>query len=187
MKKYFFLLSLSFIVMAVSFSQEARTKIREIGLFTSDLNSFGIRYKSGTANGLLRLTAVALSAGKSTDDFNTSTNSRINVGFGLNVGAEIPVKLSEQFSFNYGGEFQGLYSYNLSKSTGIADSKTNYYRYGIGFVAGFSYILKSNLVISAELVPSFAYNYQKTSTTKNKSYGFSLNNYGAGISIGYRF
>lgn len=187
MKRLSILLVLTICFLNNVVSQE-KSKSKEIGIYFSNLDAFGIRYKSGNEKTMFRLTAVSLSIGSSSDDNGSGiSQDRIYSGFGLNLGLEFPVKINDQFNFYYGGELQTSYYYDKTKITGSADTKTNTYGAGLGFIMGFSYTFKSNISLSAEIVPSFNYRYSKMGERKYSSYGFGLSNNSAGITIGYKF
>jgi len=79
-------------------SQE-KSKSKEIGIYFSNLDAFGIRYKSGNEIAMFRLTAVSLSLGSSSDDNGNGITQDRYSGFGLNLGLEFHVKINDQFNF----------------------------------------------------------------------------------------
>ena len=93
MKKLFFaFLILFFSGMTLSFAQDQNpSRIREFGLTFSNLNSFGIRFKTGNQKTLLRFTALVLNLqmdkeyGRTQDSID---NKMTSAGVGLQAGFE---------------------------------------------------------------------------------------------------
>jgi len=190
MKRLSILLVLTIILLNSLYSQERNT-MKEVGIYFSNFDAFGIRYKFGNEKHMFRITALSLNFGdskyKNINGTGVNQNETLG-GIGLNVGLEFPTELTENFNFYYGGELSGSYSYNKSQRIGNDANKSNYYRAGIGFVMGFSYRISSNILLSAEIVPCLNYsaNTNNSSTTSTRI-GFDLNNNSAGITLSYKF
>jgi len=195
MKRISVLLVLTFILLNSLYSQEKNTS-KEIGIYFSNLDAFGIRYKFGNEKRMFRLTALSLSVGNySTKVVNGTNLDLTRAGAGLNVGVQFPVRITDVFSFYYGGELRGSFSHLKANTSPITSNTMNAFNAGIGLVLGFSHSFQSNITVSAEIVPGFS--YSKTvndnngtsgaTNTKTTGFGFALDSNAAGITIGYRF
>src|SRR5665648_1277434 len=102
MKKLTVLLVLIFILLNDLYSQE-KTTSKEVGLYFSSLNSFGVRYKFGNEKRMFRLTALSLSAERITSP------DQNKAGAGLNFGVELPFRITDVFSFYYGPELRSSF------------------------------------------------------------------------------
>lgn len=187
MKRLSILLILSITILNGVYSQEKNTS-KEVGLYFSNLDAFGFRYKFGNEKRMFRITALALSIGNL--KYTESTDFNLNVkdaGAALNLGLEFPVKIKDNFSLYYGGELRGSYNHNYYTRNNMSSYDVNYFSAGIGFILGFSYHLKSNIVLSAEIVPALNYNQNVNSGVSNETVGFGLDSNAAGITLSYRF
>src|SRR5665648_1271161 len=77
MKKLTVLLVLIFILLNDLYSQE-KTTSKEVGLYFSSLNSFGVRYKFGNEKRMFRLTALSLSAERTTSPDQNKAGAGLN-------------------------------------------------------------------------------------------------------------
>jgi len=187
MKKITALLTLAICLVNSAISQD-NNKSKEVGLYFANLNAFGLRYKVGNEKVMFRITGISLSAGSSaTDNGNGTTQNSTNAGIGFNIGLERHVKIKDQFGLYFGGELSSSYTNSTSSSTGSSKSKTNTLGAGLGFILGFDYTFKSNIIISAEIVPGPSYNYNKNGSAKTGNLSFAINNNSAGVTLGYRF
>jgi len=190
MKRISILLILSVCFLNNVISQE-KTKTREVGLYFTSLNSFGIRYKTGNEKILLRLTALSLNTYKSEDKSGAETvQNRSHAGFGFNIGIEKPINVNDQFNFYYGLELMNSIIYDKVSDkvlAGTTTTKMNSYIAGCGVVLGLSYNFKSNVKISAEIIPSFGYQYLKQDDRKYNNIHFGFDSNSAGLTISYKF
>lgn len=187
MRKLSVLLVLTFILLNDLYSQEKITS-KEVGLYFSSLNSFGVRYKFGNEKRMFRLTALSLSVGDGSDNDGTGFITRQkSAGAGLNFGVELPVRITDVFNFYYGPELRGSFNrqnYFLSPSSHQIIKE---YSGGIGLILGFSRSFQSNITASVEIVPGFSYNKKLEGNIETIDYGFGLSSNTAAITIGYRF
>lgn len=191
MKRISVLLVLTFILLNDLYSQE-KTTSKEVGLYFSSLNSFGVRYKFGNEKRMFRLTALSLLIQDSKfENMNgDGANQDVtNAGAGLNFGMELPVKITDVFSFYYGPELRGSYNHSKSVNNNYGSSafESDIYKAGIGFIIGFSHSFKSNIQLSAEIVPGISYSHTTSGYGTSKIIGFGLESNAAGITLGYRF
>ncbi|MGV8092609.1 MAG: hypothetical protein AB2L24_12180 [Mangrovibacterium sp.] len=187
MKKYSFFLIITVCIANLVFSQNAQ-KIRELGLYTSDFNNFGIRFKTGTDDLMYRLTALSFSLSNAEYDFGIGTpQDEDEYGFHLAAGIEKPISLSERFDLFYGGEI----SYQYRNQDVIVDENDNYKlkfnSYGLGVVLGFSYYLSPKIKLSAEVIPGIDFVKIKEDDLEITGWKFGFSNESAGITLSYRF
>lgn len=187
MKRASILIVLTCILSGSLYSQE-KTTSKEVGLYFSSLDAFGIRYRFGNEKHMFRLTALSLSASSRTNNNGSGiTNEHSDAGIGLNFGIELPVTITDKLNFYYGGELSGSYSHSTSNVTYGDETITNSYNAGIGIVLGFAYSIKSNIILSAEIVPGLQYFNSKSNENTTSGIGFGLHTNSAGLTIGYRF
>ncbi len=184
MKKISTLLILLFCFANLLFSQNV---VREVGLYTTDLNNFGFRFKTGTENLLFRFTVASLNLSNAEYKFNSqNTKDEDEFGIELACGVEAPVPLTDRFDFIYGGEiaFQHENSDIINENS---TSQLKFTSYGAGMVLGFSYHLSSRVRFSAEIVPVINFVNIKQGDTKISGWKFEANSQSAGLTLGYRF
>jgi hypothetical protein len=185
------------LVPLYSFAQDVSQRINEIGINFHSPTSFGIRFKTGNNKTLLRLTVNSLTGyNNQNKDVSVSTASHSKkFGAGINIGIERRKPISDNFHFYYGSDILVSYdkdSYKPSGGDGGSSSWT--ISPGLGFVLGLEFSIRSNLIVSAEAVPSIWYSYGKLTSS-----GYVFNEYtitglnyglispGANITFSYRF
>jgi hypothetical protein len=184
--------------MTFSFSQDQpSSKVHELGLIFSNLDNFGIRYKTGNEKTLFRLTFVALniSSNQSSGQVQNGPDQKnTGMGAGLNLGFEKRIHLVQNFHLLLGSDLGISYIYNKEvfgsyKATEWSVSPALYFVFGAAYQAG------QHFLISAEIAPSLLYKYEKQKTERsgyddtditNKNLGFGLSNNSASITIAYR-
>jgi hypothetical protein len=187
MKRVSLLFVLTFILLTSLYSQE-KTKSKEVGLYFSSLDAFGIRYKFGNEKHMFRITALSLNvASNKSDNGNGQTQDIKTSGAGINFGIEFPVKITDKFNFYYGGELGASYNHYNSEITDNDPNTANSYGGEAGFILGFAYSINPSFSLSAEIVPRFYYSYTKQNDTKTSVFGFGFSNNSAALTLGYRF
>jgi len=191
MKSLSILIVLTFILFNDLYSQE-KTSSKEVGLYFSSLNSFGIRYKFGNEKRMFRLTALSFSVQDSKFENmnmngNGGTEDLKNAGAGLNFGLEFPIKITDNFNFYYGGELRGSYNHTKSVLNNAISTDANMVKSGIGVIIGFSRSFNSNILVSAEIVPGFSYTRASNGDAISNIIGFGLDSNAAGITVGFKF
>src|SRR5665648_600299 len=176
MKKLTVLLVLIFILLNDLYSQE-KTSSKEVGLYFSSLNSFGVRYKFGNEKRMFRLTALSLSAER------TTSPDQNKAGAGLNFGVELPFRITDVFSFYYGPELRSSFNHQKIYYTSFDYNSINEYNVGIGMILGFSRSFQSNIIVSVEIVPGFSYNKIVSDNVDTTSFGFGLYSNSAAITL----
>jgi hypothetical protein len=185
------------------FAQEQKpVKVHEIGLTFANFDNFGIRYKTGSEKTLLRITLLAMNLNLNNnwgEDKDSTTHKSNGYGTGIRIGFEKPIHVAKNFNLYYGLDFVGNFDFQTSKDDyPYAHSESTSWSVspGVAFVFGGSYDVGEHLRFSAEIAPSLSYTYQHNTTTINDQpevitqsghvfFGFS--NYGASITVAYRF
>ena len=210
---------LLFIIFAISapvlIMAQDTNRVKEVGVVFSDLNDFGITFKFGSNRGVWRINTLLISGDKyksnisnGTDEYTINEESQ---GYRLSLGREYRLKIVDKFQFRVG--FDASYAYDHRKE----DEKYDYLSYqdnsyesihhsvGINLVLGFNYAYNNKLVIGAEILPGYSYNWwkvmdynnyvyngmreyvKKENENKTSNYSFNLSNMPVLLSIAYRF
>jgi len=200
---------LLFILLSVSMSYglmaQDTLKQKEIGLVFSNLNNFGLTYKTGTNKSLWRFTTFYIKGGNMDDPQDNTLYNDSNTGFGVRVGKEYRKNIAHHLEMRYGADLSFKYTQSIH---GVKDISTHNrdiyhkrttYQPGINLVFGFNYIIKENIVIGAELLPGFSYttgtSVAKDPWTNNgeevkhniSGYSYGLSNTSVLLSLSYRF
>ncbi len=179
-----------------SIAQDIPQKVHEAGINFSSLNNFGIRYKCGTDNTLLRLTLLSINGNNTATKLDSVTNNQSSMGFGFNIGFEKRKMINEKFDFYYGLDLLSTYTYNKTVNNQFKTSSENSsFSPGLGFVLGLRYKINSAFNITAEVIPSVKYSSGKITNTNNSvnstqttsGYSFGLLNSNASLTLAYRF
>ncbi len=203
MKKTVLTFTLLFaLISGASFAQQnPKTRIHQVGINFSTLNSFGLHYKTGNEKTLLRLSFLSLNLGSSAEwgkpedslDYKTQ-----NYGAGFRLGFEKRVQVVSQLNFIWGLEAGLNYTYN-KQSAEYPNSnftRTEWHMTPlVDVVIGLTYTIANHLVVGVEITPGIQYSFGKvkniteTQTSENttSSFGFGFNNNAAALSVAYRF
>ena len=182
---------------------QEKTKQKEIGLVFSNLDNFGLTYKTGTNKSLWRYNLLLISGGKTEEIADSLTQKHSNMGFGIAFGKEYRKKIAEKLELKYGADLSFSYSQSENKTTYKSINgrdrlnKRTTYQPGINFVLGVNYVINENLVIGADVVPHLRYIFG-TSTDHNyyvndevesdiSGFYFGLSNSSVVLSLVYRF
>ncbi|HTX87969.1 MAG TPA: hypothetical protein VMC08_03190 [Bacteroidales bacterium] len=195
------------IVIPVVAQEEKPEKVKEIGLSFYNLNSFGVRYKTGTSKMLLRMNLVALDLGylkSNTETFDSVPVKLGHFGVGFNLGFEKRIPVVKNLDFLIGLDLGANYGYSWNKQT----DTPSYYLYKVttwsitpmlDLVLGLNYHIGKKFCLSAEFDPylSFTYGhfttvkqYQESSDENKTTYihrevGFGASNTSASITLSY--
>jgi len=193
-------LSMSYALMA-----QEPVKQKEIGLVFSNLDNFGLTYKTGTEKSLWRFNTLFISGSTLDNIADSQENKQSNTGFGVRIGKEYRKALADKLAFRYGADLS--FSYNQStqeyKNKAIVNNERKLerttYQPGINIVFGLNYELSDHFVLGVELLPGFSYT-TGTSVEKNFSnpndeeqkgdisgFNYGLSNSSALLSLSYRF
>ncbi|MEN6453911.1 MAG: hypothetical protein ABFD10_06605 [Prolixibacteraceae bacterium] len=168
------------------FSQDV-IKIRELGIFTSDFNDFGVRFKTGTDDLMYRFSIASLNLSNAEYDFG-SGNIKDEDEFGISLagGVEIPVSMNDRFDLFYGGEISFQHSNSdIVNENSIAQLK--FTGIGAGVVLGFSYYLSPKVKLSAEVVPGLNFVTVKEDDKEVSGWKFQMDSQTAGMTLSFRF
>lgn len=193
-------LSMPYFVMA-----QEEVKQKELGLVFSNLDNFGLTFRTGTNKSLWRFNTLFINGSNNDNTADSLVNKQSNMGFGVKIGKEYRKNIAEHLELRFGADLS--FSYSQSKSD--YDDKTInsndrlseqiIYKPGVNLVFGLNYKLSSNFVTGAELLPNFSYT---TGTLTEKYYyinngdevksdisgfNYGLSNTSVLLSLSYRF
>lgn len=193
-------LSMSCILMA----QETKNQ-KEAGISFSNLNNFGLTFKTGTENSMWRFTTLMI-AGSNTDKTSESRVDKSNsTGINVRLGKEFRKEIAENLELRYGADLSFSYSQSKSESNDKTAnnldvlSEQTTYEPGIYLVFGLNYMLNESFVIGAEILPGVSYftgtNIVKSYNTNNgeevksdiNGFQYGLSNSSVLITLAYRF
>jgi hypothetical protein len=195
MKKLKFIIILLFLMPLYSVAQETNTNTHDLGLNLSGPHTFGIRYRTGSENTLLRLTLLSLDGSNQTSKAGVNSSKFGSSGVGFNIGFEKRKLIADNLSFYIGADLLTTYTSNTSQYDNLSQkTKTWNMSAGPGIVLGFVFNINSNINISAEVLPSFVYSYGKTTinsggveTSQNNSgFSYGLSDTGANLTLSFR-
>jgi len=194
------LLSISFFLMA-----QEPVKQKEIGLVFSNLDNFGLTFKTGTDKSLWRFNTLLISGINEVRTSDSLVDNYNRLGFGIELGKEYRKEIGEKLELRFGADVSFTYSQSKSDSDDKSvdnddwlDEETTY-RPGVNLVFGLNYVINKNFVIGAELLPYFSYTFGTTvrehyylndgNEVKRDISGFSygLSNSSVLLSLAYRF
>ncbi len=189
-------------LLACSVKAQDTPRQHEVGLTFQNFDSFGLTYRTGTANALWRFSAFNFSMEHSKAKWDVSSNvTKYNrAGLGIAFGKEFRKSIHERFAFRYGGDIVAgfnLRSEKYSNGNPDTDVEQKYQTFygGFNFMVGLNYALGEKVVIGVELLPSLRYtndtqkSINSTSTQKTTTDGmnFGISNSSALLSLVYRW
>jgi len=196
MKKLLSVVIFMVIIPFYSFAQDGNTSIHEFGLNLSGPHTFGIRYRTGSENTLLRLTLSSIEGSDQNSKAATNTSKFGSAGIAFNIGFEKRRLISDNLSLYIGSDLLSSYGSNTANYDNLSQkSDTWTLSEGLGLVLGFVYRINSDLDISAEVLPSISYSYGKTTTSSNggntsqtnTGFNYGLGDTGANLTLSFRF
>ena len=199
-KSFIILLLLSMPCMLIA---QEKIKQKEIGLTFSNLDNFGITFRTGTDKSLWRFNTLFLSGNSNERTADSALYKRTDTGIGIQAGKEYRKVMARNFELRFGVDLSFAYSKQKSK-TDANTNDPNYHIYestayipGVKLVLGLNYVLNSNLVIGAELLPGISYSTGRTKETyapsdtrvisDNSGWTYGITNSSALLSLVYRF
>jgi len=102
------LLISTLLLFTLIFTSQGQT--HEIGTVFSDLNNFGVTYKTGTENRLWRFTALYLSRNDQKTEYDSSSTESRSFGIGAKFGYEYRILLVDNLEFRYGADLSFSFS-----------------------------------------------------------------------------
>ncbi len=193
-------LSMSYFIMA----QETVNQ-KEAGISFSNLNNFGLTFKTGTEKSMWRFNTLIISGSNSDKTAENIMDKRNDMGFNIRLGKEHRKETAENLELRYGADISFRYSHAKNefsdKTANNEDllSEQTTFEPGIYLVFGLNYVLNESFVIGAELLPGFSYftgttvdkNYYNTNGIEVKSdisgFHYGLSNSSVLITLAYRF
>jgi len=179
-------------------------KLREIGLLFSNLDNFGLTFRTGNQNFPWRFNTLYFNGGMSDETGDSLSTGRSSYGASIRAGKEFRTTLSGNLALRLGADLS--FAFNRSKTEYDDQSVMNYdrmsrettYSPGFNLVFGVNYAIGRNLVVGAEVLPGVVYsagtrvqkNYGGTwqeVTTDLSGFTFGLSNTSAMVSLVYRF
>ena len=184
---------------------QEKVKQKEIGLVFRNLDNFGLTYRTGTDKSLWRFNTLFISGNNMDENADSLVNKQSNMGFGVKIGKEYRKKIVDNLEMRFGADLSFRYSQiksdyddkTVDDYDRLNESKT--YQPGINLVFGFNYLLGENILIGAELLPSFTYitgesvekRYYVNDGEEIKSdisgFNYGISNTSVLLSIAYRF
>lgn len=193
----YFILFLTFISQGLFAQQEKPVHYNQVGITFSNLNSFGLNYKTGGEKTLFRVTFLTLNLGKISEWGRPEDSVDIkhqSYGAGLRLGFEKRVPVYKHLDFIWGLETGCDFGYQKEKRDNFESVLWNITPL-IALILGVNYTLGDHLVFGAEITPGIQYSYGITDITRNgqstklttSAIGFVFTNNSASLSIAYRF
>lgn len=178
---------------------------KEIGIVFSNLDNFGLTFKTGTEKSLWRLTTLLISGSKTDEKADSLDYKSNSIGFGVKIGKEYRKKIVEHLDLRLGADLS--FSYTRSKTEYDDKSLNNYnrlteqtvYQPGINLVIGFNYTFGEKFVAGVEILPNFSYRTgtgkEQTPFTNNgmvvnsdiSGFSYGISNTSALLSLSCRF
>lgn len=183
----------SFLILVIlclglnSWAQEAN-KVHELGLYTENLDDFGLRYKFGDENLLYRITSTVLDFNKITYEDSPYDSELTSFGMSFAVGLEKHKSLDERLAFYYGPEL--AFEFNHQKTEDDSNdlpTKQSVFGFQLGAILGVRYAFTEQLSLSAEFVPGLGYARSDDGSDIDKAWSFSFESNQLGLTLAYRF
>lgn len=190
--KKIFLIVITLVSSFVTMAQDT-IKVKEVGILFNNLNNFGLTYKLGNSNAVWRINSLLISGSSVKENLDTLERSRKSAGFAIKLGKEFRKTISDKLEFRYGADV----FFDYRKQEFVSSNSTfgdETYRPGVNLVIGFNYLLSENLLLGAELLPSFNYLTGRSTSSgafnspqRIEGFEYGLSNTSALITLAYRF
>lgn len=205
MKRVILFLILAVIALPIFSQDNDKVKVKELGISFSNLDNFGITYKTGHTKALWRINTLLLTQYKLEEVADSLETLRDAIGFGIKFGREWRKEIATNFEMRYGVDLSFTYTQSKSETKDYSISerdmldKQYLFQPGVNFVFGFNYVIKEKFVIGAEILPYVSYvtgettrmnfynndGHEIKSETSGFRYGISSNS--ALLTFSYRF
>ncbi len=188
--------------LTLSIKAQESPKLREVGLTFSNLNNFGITYRTGTAAALWRYNVGSLNNSSSSQFRDSIEYSIRRIGLNVSIGREFRNSVTEKLTFRYGLNLFTSFSTNTNEVDDQRQrgnsSKNSQIQLepGVSAIVGLNYQLTDNLVLGAEMLPSVSYTYNifdidsslgGISSNNSSDVNFDISNQGVLLSLMYQF
>lgn len=167
------LLTLLILSMPLFLMAQDAPRQKEAGLVFSNLDNFGLTYRTGTDKSLWRFNTLLMSRYQISHSADSLFEDRDNFGFSVQFGREFRKELVKNLELRYGldlffGYSHSIYEYDekTTRNNDRVNERTTY-QPGIKLVFGLNYVINDTFVVGAELLPYFTYT---TGTLKDKGY-----------------
>jgi|TARA_B110000977_G_scaffold192477_1_gene266029 hypothetical protein len=172
-------------------AQEAKPKVKEVGITFYNLKNYGAIFKIGQEDRLWRFRVLSSSANKTDYGNQHLTNFNLN----LSAGRERRKSVSDKLNFIYGIELSGgIQSYKRKVDNLDITTTQNSFTVGFTGVLGFNYFITKSLFVGGELLPiaQFRQVTEKDSRFTDDLrvyhvYNFGFNNNSVLLSVGFKF
>lgn len=149
-------LTITYSLMAQE-AEKQKQRQKEVGLVFTNLNNFGLTYRTGTAKSLWRINTLVLNGNdmNESSEFIARKNSYMQVGGA--IGREYRQIIADNLELRFGSDLG--FTYAKSKSVvknkteeiierQVAEDERTTYSPSINLVFGFNYIIKSNFLLA---------------------------------------
>lgn len=203
--KYIFLVVNYFLISNTVLTQEA-FKQQEIGITFNNLDNFGLLYRFGNPTALWQLNAMTIFGLYGAEEYNTeglgenisSFSMAVEIGreYRKKIAAPIELRLGAGLSFG----FANMQLERQSRRYEELEISQKRYQPGLYFVLGGNYIINDRIILGAELLPNFSFQYSRNKEIKettsgeiietetvSKGFNYGLNTKTIRLSLAYRF
>ena len=178
----------------ITIAQEKEQQ-REVGIAFSDLNNFGLTYKTGTSKSLWRYNILAANLNGGENSYENQSNNFINLGLNASIGKEFRKVIANNLEFRHGIDIGFFYNYSENESNGSKNT-TSFISPSVNGVIGVNYLFNTNFAFGVEILPSISYQFgttkysnngQETSDRDINHWSIGFQNNFARLSLSYRF
>lgn len=176
-------------------------KRKELHLRITDFSPFRIGFDFKLQlkpKGFITVSLVDLGFNQEKIRPNTSTRfpeETFSIRSGIQIGYEFRKEFKEKFTFYHGPNIAYIYDYNKrvngNPSIEFKTTTTHTHSVRIPYNIGIMYQLHKNILLSAQLSPSFSFrtsmNKNGTDTIANNIYNFGFANYAGTLAVVFRF
>ena len=181
MKKHLLL----FVLLSASLFIKAQdsSKVKELGITTRSLDSFGITYRFGTKTALWRLSIPTILGANNETTRDTTKNTNSNIDIDISIGREWRKPITEKAELRLGSSLGFSYSKRYSENLTSSYNTTTYAPY-LMLILGMNYHINDNFIIGAEIQPGVGYLISKQEVTNNdSSENYDIKNKGINYAI----
>jgi hypothetical protein len=156
-------LCILYVLIGVScFAQSDSLKTKEVGLLFSNINNFGLCFKTGSANTLFRISALTSTGSDVTSNYNSYVNNGVtdvvpaapvsSYGVGINFGIERRKHINPRAYFYYGLLLISSYSTSSTNTITPTNNSVSY------FNTNNEYVTQNTVVNNSTLTKTWSVN-----------------------------
>ena len=199
MKKHLLL----FVLLSASLFIKAQdsTKVKELGLTTRSLDSFGITYRFGTKTALWRIGIPYIKGynNEETESEYSTIRKTLNFNLGISIAREWRKPITEKLEGRIGSSLGCTYSKLIDEQLTSSKNTTTNFIPNIGVIFGMNYYINETFIIGAEIIPRINYLISKRETSitnpnstekyekESKTIDYTISSNNALISLIYQF